>query len=367
MSLIRKKPRSTTANPLRYDPTKTGPVRRAWMKMLEAKFRELDRRVYQRLVHEYGHGLTENCRMSDPSDTFAAVEDVTPGRGLTLGMVVNTQYDFPQSEGYLQQFKSWLLAQLSELFYPMAEDSWWREYVAKGWQMGAAKVYAAWKAPSDFLASSFNQPVAINKVKLLAARVLTELENVTQDMATKMSRVLVDGLIQGKSPREVAREMSKSVEGISKQRALTIARTETVRAHAEGQLDTLRGLGMSQVGVAVEWSTSHMGLTRKGNPSPCPQCAPMEGVVFTLEEATGMIPRHPNCMCSFIPANVGEDGTNQVRSYKGIGAAMARSLKAEMPKSTKSKNAKAKQSRWTGTTAKISKSRPESIFTKGKK
>ena len=44
----------------------------------------------------------------------------------------------------------------------------------------------------------------------------------------------------------------------------------------------------------------------------------MEGVVLKLSEATGMIPRHPNCRCSFIPANVGESREGQTRGKAKI-------------------------------------------------
>lgn len=384
--LIKKKPKSTDANPLKYDPSQTGPIRRQFMQMIEAKFRELRSRVYRKLVNG-NYTLLANERITDPGEAvidcnwpwrnvpdgpFIQLSTITKNSEfygwdyevIVHGPITNAPFEFPQSEGYLQQFKNWLWTQLAELFYPSAEDSWWKEYILKGWQLGAGRAYAAWTNKTDFLRSSFTQPVAVNKVKLLAGRVLSELEGVTQDMATKMSRELVDGMIQGKSPREVARAMSTAVESVSKQRALTIARTETVRAHAEGQLDTLQSLGMQHVGVAVEWSTSGMGVTRKGNPSPCELCAPMKGVVFTLEEAQGMIPRHPNCMCSFVPANVGEDVQGQTRGYKAINAALAKSVKAEQPKSTKSKNAKAKASRWQGATKRIGKSRPTSIFNK---
>lgn len=339
MALIKKKPQRTAANPLRYDPSGTGPLRRKFMVQMNAKFTELSRRVYRRLTIDNNYGLNTNS------------------------LIVNSPYDFPSSHEHLEQFRQWLITQMSDLLYPEDADSWWAEYVKQGWQQGAKKAYDAWKEPSEFLRSSFNQPVSINKVRILASRVLSELKGLTGDMATKMSRSLVDGLTQGWSPRDVARDMAKQIE-ISRPRALTIARTETVRAHAEGQLDTLEGLGMDQVGVAVEWSVSGVGITRKKNPSPCAVCAPMQGVVFTLQEARGMIPRHPNCMCSFIPANVGEDSSKQTRSYRGISAALAKSIRAEIPKGSKRKNAAGtrRKSRWTGAAAKIDKSRPKSVL-----
>ncbi len=58
-------------------------------------------------------------------------------------------------------------------------------------------------------------------------------------------------------------------------------------------------LGVTKVGVMVEWNVSGVAT--------CELCADMAGAVMTTQESRGMIPRHPNCACAFIPANVGED------------------------------------------------------------
>ena len=70
----------------------------------------------------------------------------------------------------------------------------------------------------------------------------------------------------------------------------------TIRAHNEGQLEAMEGLGAEEVGVAVEWSTSGLGVTKRGYPSPCKVCAPLKGIVLSLKEAHGLLPRHPNCV-----------------------------------------------------------------------
>lgn len=450
MAFIYKKPQPVTTNPLKSDPSRTAGIRRAWCAQIEAKFKELNRRVWQYIAvenvfgigmekvphpvfnnnpnhdalgrfapaaihiervkkafnkHESDSGLPGYARIADvrrssdlPSYVFDNVighlrkqghislsllegrhkpseqdlKDAYHEGGEVFGVmqskknwhltsnleteigerlkerlesyhekrlaewgyvktpfdletvkkaserlldwpyeesVENTRFRFASTPDQLKLFQEWLTRQMSELFFPHEEESWWLEYIKRGWQQGAARVYNAWKLPTEFLRTSFNMPVLPEKVRVLASRVLTELKNVTTDMATKMGRELVGGLAQGKSPREVAKAINESIEGVSKQRALMIARTETVRAHAEGQLDTLKNLGVEEVGVAVEWVSSGLKTTKitttgkgknkkqhGGNPSPCELCAPMVGMVFSLEEASGMIPRHPNCI-----------------------------------------------------------------------
>ena len=43
-----------------------------------------------------------------------------------------------------------------------------------------------------------------------------------------------------------------------------------------------------QVLMQAEWSTA-------GDDRVCPECASLEGKVYTLDEIEGLIPVHPNC------------------------------------------------------------------------
>lgn len=52
-------------------------------------------------------------------------------------------------------------------------------------------------------------------------------------------------------------------------------------------------------------------------------CVPLEGTVLKIDEAQGMLPRHPNCRCAWIPANVGEDEEDQKRGQKEVKAALS--------------------------------------------
>lgn len=230
----------------------------------------------------------------------------------------------------IKLFQQWIAKQLLIDIIGLSQEQLWQKYIQDGLQKGAGRAFddsrpqvrAAMKdhpdAVSDFykgtkyefLRSAFNQPVAVEKVKLLASRTFDELKNVTNDMSNKMSRILTDGLVQGKGPRDIARDLVKQV-GLSAQRATLVARTEIVRAHANGQLLAYKALGVTELGVAVEWSTA-------GDDRVCPQCEPLDGVVLNLDEAEGLIPRHPACRCAFIPSNVAEKRPGQIRSKEDI-------------------------------------------------
>lgn len=180
----------------------------------------------------------------------------------------------------------------------------------------------------------------------------------------KLKKALAEGLLKGMHPRDIARSIIKNVAGVGKERAASIARTESSRAHAEGQLDSMKRMGADRLKVMVEWSTSKLGVTKRGNPSPCHLCAPLEGIVLTVDEAKGMIPRHPNCMCAFLPANVGESDENQVRSAAKIRKAIEKSIIAEIPEGSNRTLAEQKElSTWPGAKREISSVRPKPMIT----
>lgn len=271
-----------------------------------------------------------------------------------LMMVSNARWQFRTTPEQVAAFQEWLEEELSkELLDDNNPDGWWNEYIRRGYEQGAGRSFddvrlrgKDKKQPfyqgsrEEFLRSSFAQPVSKERVKLLAGRTLTDLKGVSQAMATQMSRELVDGLVRGESPRTVARRLT-GIVGKNKSRALTIARTETIRAHAEGQLDALEMMGVTQLGVAVEWSTAKFNV--------CPLCQPLEGVVLSVKEARGLLPRHPNCRCAFIPANVGETDDPQKKTKSAKQAALDESVKAEIPeKSKRSLKEQKKRTSWSG-------------------
>lgn len=289
-------------------------------------------------------------------------------------LTINTRWRFLTTPQQLEAFVVWLQAQVaSDILEKVGErqdELWLQRYIEEGYKAGLARVFADVKKPfaqggrfefyiggrDQFLRDSFFRPVAIERVKLLAARSFNDLKGITEAMSQQISRELVDGMIQGLGPREVARKINNRVDKIGRTRALMLARTETVRAHADGQLDALEALGVEEVGVAVEWSTAK-------DFKVCPECRAMSGVVFKVAESRGLIPRHPSCRCAFLPANVGESTKGQKRSQGSIKRAIDDSIRAELPKKTKRSLAEQKRrTKWAGADKTIAKKRPKSIL-----
>lgn len=305
---------------LRWDPTRTGLLRRQWETDLRRRFGGVRKEVEQLILGDDAFGLV-------------------PGVPFVLN-VERQAWRFLSNEKKLEQFRKWLeeLVERKILTTDAVNGQpWTAKYVESAWKKGVVRAFVDARGrklqktsdffegtKAEFLRAAFAQPERLAKVRVLATRAFESLRGVTQAMGTQMNRILATGIIQGQNPKQIAAEMSKSIRGLTKARALAIARTEIIHAHAEGQLDSFEDLG-EDVGVLAEWSTA-------GDDRVCSQCAALEGAVFTIEEARGKLPRHPNCRCAWIPA----DEVN-LRTRKGkLQRAVRKSIKGD------------KRSRWAG-------------------
>jgi SPP1 gp7 family putative phage head morphogenesis protein len=101
-------------------------------------------------------------------------------------------------------------------------------------------------------------------------------------------------MIDGRGVTAITNDLTDRIDSLTDSRALTIARTEVIHVHAEGQLDSFEDLGVDELGVEAEFSTA-------GDDLVCPQCEALEGNTYSVDEARGIIPVHPNCRCTWIP------------------------------------------------------------------
>ena len=231
------------------------------------------------------------------------------------GLRLNTVFQFETNPGKVSKFQEWLQKQIDGeiLSRTSTGDPWSDGYIDSAYKKGVVRAYTDAQAAkltnaSDKVKLATQEQYLLqhlaagehkDKLQLLYSRAFTKLKDVTTTMDAQLSTVLADGLSNGINPRELARRLTKEVDNLNVKRARAIARTEIIHAHAEGQLDSFERLGVEELGVMAEWATA-------GDDLVCPLCLPLQGEVFPLKQARGIIPRHPNCRCTWIPAQVGE-------------------------------------------------------------
>ncbi|MBI5789191.1 MAG: minor capsid protein [Candidatus Schekmanbacteria bacterium] len=145
-----------------------------------------------------------------------------------------------------------------------------------------------------------------NVFQLVDTQALDFMTNFNIQLAGEVSRELKDGINQvislgistGKGApdivkdlggvikdREVFRRAGKTVFKTAQTRMTLIARTETIRAHNQGQIKFYHTVGIEK----VVWQTAEDERT-------CPECASLDGQVYPLAKFVGP-PKHPDCRC----------------------------------------------------------------------
>ncbi|QDP54864.1 MAG: hypothetical protein Unbinned3891contig1000_62 [Prokaryotic dsDNA virus sp.] len=283
-------------NPLRTDPTRTLTIRRRFIQDLNRRYRKHGVAIHNLIVTLDAFGLSD--RKSFTTDFSSLLTNVQA-----------REFEFQTDDAKVRSFNTWLQQQINAdlLSVPAGTPEgtpWTATYVESSYRKGQLNAYIASKqvgistaqgSSRQFLQQSFNQPETLSKVRLLATRSFEQLKGVTAAESSQLNRIFADGIAARSGPAEISRSIQQQLTSINKTRAHTLARTEVIHAHSEGQLDSFERLGVEEVGVQAEWSTA-------GDDRVCPRCAANEGKVYNMKEARGLIPLHPNCRCTWLPA-----------------------------------------------------------------
>lgn len=116
-------------------------------------------------------------------------------------------------------------------------------------------------------------------------------EEVGEKTASMLAKAIKEGFEAGESMDGIASRVKGVFDICSDSRALKIARTEVIMASNEGRL-----FGYEESGV-VEKVEFYAALDERA----CPDCEDLHGTIFTMAEAHGIIPVHPDCRCVFLP------------------------------------------------------------------
>ncbi len=316
------------ANQLKIDPTRTTMLRRKFVADMTRRFTKLRRAIQELVVDDDAFGLATG-------DSFLT---------LTNQQVAKQAWRFRTNSQKVKEYRNWLKQRVKlGILKPVggiAGQPWTATYIESAYKKGAIRAYTDLRVdelaahPSlfeggqaEFIRTAFGSPEVLQKIELLYERAFNELDGITKVMEQQMSRVLAEGLSQGWGVNKIAKSLTDNVSKMNRTRANVLARTEIIRAHAEGQLDSYERLGVKELQLMAEWSTA-------GDERVCIECGELEGVVITVEEARGLIPRHPNCRCMWIPAKRGRKEKGQ-KWGKDKDRAIGRSIQREAPKTIK--------------------------------
>ena len=117
------------------------------------------------------------------------------------------------------------------------------------------------------------------------------LANLGGETAARVKNQIGSGILLGKNPRVVA-DLIRTNAGLPLSKALTIARTETLRAYRESS--------RLQYAANSDIVKGYARLATK-DPRTCIACIALDGKLYELNEP---LDSHPNCRCALVPETI---------------------------------------------------------------
>lgn len=294
------------------DPTGTSTISKRFAADVTRRFRALQTLVIQSLVRNDALGLKKPILGFDSKNPQPIVQ-ITRDRALD-----QNRYAFARSSEKVSGFMGWLREQERQGILGVMEGTqmeyaastaWSNVYIQAAYMKGvkdaAVKLRAAGaRVAASWVDNSLSRGLHADRTGLAYTRTFTELEGITDTMDQAISRVLAEGLSNGLNPMQIARNINNRIDKIGITRARMLARTEVINAHANATLNGFQEAGIEGVDVETELLIT-LGA--------CEECeAIAEEGPYTLEEARGLIPAHPNCRCAWAPKVINGTGIELV-------------------------------------------------------
>ncbi len=271
------------ATVLQQDPSKTTTLRHSFAADVARRFRAIRIAVRDFVLDKDAFGLKPRPKV-----------------------IINTEpreFEFRTDPEKIEAFRQWLkrMTDARVLEVDAFGDPWVAKYVRMGYAQGRRRGYkdvlGKFPIPPELtpvIVAGLAGPATVESIQRIYTRAWNDLRGVTDAMGQKLSRILADGFVEGANPLRLASEMARTIDGLSRSRAVLIARTEIIAAHAEAQLDAYKELRVPRVEILAEWLTA-------GDDRVCQLCSRMIKRIITIEEARGLIPLHPACRCCWAP------------------------------------------------------------------
>lgn len=312
---------TTAVNPLRIDPTRTASLRRRLGIELRKRLRMLNAAV-QALVLE-----TDAFAVASAGGSFEQLLKRMERGNTAQQAKLLSGWSFLRETDKLRKFKEWLAGQIASIVLSDEAKAVYGKLIREAFIKGASRAYddaqvakrknrkkgskskTGLPGTADFqsgfeaggkeefmrrlLPPVINSAITVNEpvmpqvaLDLILSMTFENLAGITAAMSTKIVSALAVGMASGHSPYIIAKQIAKDT-GVDIKRAEKLARTSVIKAYAEATLYSLEASGITEVGAEVEFLSTPDGKR-------CPICFSLQGKVYKVQDAHGIIPVHPS-------------------------------------------------------------------------
>ena len=122
-------------------------------------------------------------------------------------------------------------------------------------------------------------------------------------LANQLNDKLRNGIIQGKSPFQIANDISERMQ-VGRYQAQRLVRTEYMHVLNQGQIEGYKAKGYTK----LKWHASKDERT-------CEICGENHGNEYDIDEAPHL-PAHPGCRCTFVPVIDVESAAEELKQAR---------------------------------------------------
>jgi hypothetical protein len=270
----------------RRDPSRSSGLRRYGRMLVNRRVFELNKALRQTIQENDVVGLVQ-ARETQPQFT---------------SWVENNAQRLGRAEPMLQRLVE------TTLTHP---PDWLTQTIMGAVERGVRQALRELSQPNQLL-----NPSDVGEFHATAAAV--EVQGIGWETKRRILRHVGQALETKQRPAELMREVRTSLENVTRRRLILLVNTAVVRALNAGKLFAYRNNGVLRVGVEAEWlpkglirhrdhnhkwrDVALVNVLTAGDDNVCEDCEDIAGDgPYTLEEAAGLIPAHPNCRCAFVP------------------------------------------------------------------
>ena len=326
ITTYRRKP--TALEVLRqHDPTRTTTIRNRFVRELNKRFRRLRGQIREAV---------------EDLDVFGLKNEPNNNQNQFTVNVQPRQFNFPRTQDKVSGFMEWLHEQVNEGILEVSnreqigeavEDAWTNTFIDDSYKRGVLRADRELTQRGypiqgiderGGIQTVIDGPFHADRLGLIHTRVYEDLKGITNDMDTKISRVLSQAMADGDNPRDVAQKLNATIGGRGagdlgitdtlgrfippERRARTLARTEMIRSHHVATIQEYRSWEVEGVVVEAE-------LVTAGDDRVCAECQAIAAQTgqepLSLDEAEGLIPVHANCRCIALPVDKTDADTEE--------------------------------------------------------
>lgn len=145
-----------------------------------------------------------------------------------------------------------------------------------------------------------DEPVNDEVISLIRNQQTEYYDNLTMAQSKRVNQIIKKGFDDGLTDEKIAEQIESSIKEISSKRALRIARTEVVKTHTIGQVETMHQAGIEYYNYITSNDSKVSKICKKHQGPKGRERIYNVAMAGSLDNPLPVLNSHPNCRCAAV-------------------------------------------------------------------